>query len=162
MKRRALFPIILCICIIAFFVITYFFMKKPDDAALFRARIDNLMPIDKATLYEGDYFRETTEQCTIKDILDMVYSSIGKEHDTDEEIIAPPPGGSQLSLVADSGTAGIVFVYEQDYIPCDFYCRIIDFDKHTEEVFCFSLRKTIKEEIDRLMGEEKKTMGDVQ
>jgi len=117
------------------------------------------MPIEKVTLYEGDYYRQTEEKDVIQDILEVVYSNIGTRYDAKEEIIAPPPGGDQLVLCSDSGEADIVFVFEQDYIPCDFYCRINDYNERREEVFCFNLKNSIKGEVDRLLGKEKAVLG---
>ena len=159
MKRKAIISVVLCIVLTVAVITVYFCVTKPNDNELFRSRIDGLMPIEKVTLYEGDYYRQTEETDVIQDILEVVYSNIGTRYDAKEEIMAPPPGGDQLVLCSDSGEADIVFVFEQDYIPCDFYCRINDHNERREEVFCFNLKNSIKGEVDRLLGKEKAVLG---
>ncbi|MBQ6090574.1 MAG: hypothetical protein IJL07_04850 [Lachnospiraceae bacterium] len=105
MKRKVIIPVVLCIVLTVAVITVFFCVTKPNDNELFRSRIDGLMPIEKVTLYEGDYYRQTEEKDVIQDILEVVYSNIGTRYDAKEEIIAPPPGGDQLVLCSDSGEA---------------------------------------------------------
>ncbi len=81
MKRKAIISVVLCIVLTVAVITVFFCVTKLNDNELFRSRIDGLMPIEKVTLYEGDYYRQTEETDVIQDILEVVYSNIGNKKD---------------------------------------------------------------------------------